>query len=73
MTAAEKRLWRLVWIKFKDSFDTSEVSAETIAQLFADFGDFQIQKDAAQSCIINFFQLERDACQPYPASPAGFI
>lgn len=40
MMAAEKRLSRLVWIKFKKTFDTSDVSAETIAQLFADFGDF---------------------------------
>lgn len=40
MKAAENRLSRLVWIKFKETFDTADVSAETIAQLFADFGDF---------------------------------
>lgn len=44
--ASEAKHVSLVWIRFIDSFDISELSASTLAQLFADYGDFQLLKDA---------------------------
>ena len=31
-----------------------EISAETIASMFREYGDFQVQKDTINSCYIDF-------------------
>ena len=71
--ASEARHANLVWIRFIDSFDIGELSASTLAQLFTDYGDFQLLKDAPQSCILNFSKFDKDSCDPHPASPTGFM
>lgn len=34
-----------IWIKFQEDFDAKELSASTISELFAKFGDFHVLKD----------------------------
>lgn len=48
----------LIWIKFKETFNVDDLSAETIAQMFSNFGDYQVYKDTQKSCIINFFYYD---------------
>ena len=49
----------LVWVKFWDDFDASDISADTIAQFFSKFGDFHVYRDTKQSCILNFYYLDK--------------
>lgn len=35
----------VVWLLFQEEFNVREVSAETIASMFSEFGDFYIFKD----------------------------
>ena len=71
--ASEAKHAELVWLKFSDTFNISELSAATLAEMFKDFGDFQLLKDAPQSCILNFSKFDKGACDPHSASPAGFV
>jgi len=61
----------VVWIQFKDSFDADDISAETLASLFSQCGDFHVFKDSLKSCIVNFYYIDRNYinCK----TPQGFI
>jgi len=68
---SEARHKDIAWIKFREDFDVSEMSASTIAQLFSKFGDFHVFKDTRRSCILNFHQIDKDALKDNTVK--GFI
>ena len=49
-----------IWIKFRDDFNVEELSATTISELFAKYGDFHVLKDTKKSCILNFYTIDSD-------------
>jgi len=57
---AAEREKDIVWIRFKDEMEAEDLSADAIAQMFADIGDYQVYKDTKNSCIINFFYIDKD-------------
>lgn len=44
-TSIAQKQDEVVWILFNSDFNVGEVSAETIASMFSQFGDFYIFKD----------------------------
>ena len=61
----------MIKITFKDSFNVEEVSAETIAQMFSQFGDFHVYKDTRKSILLCFYYIHGQSLPE--ASPKGFI
>ena len=54
----EERQKEVVWIRFQDCYNVSEMSAETIASIFSDFGDFYVFKDQKQSVLLHFYYID---------------
>ena len=46
-----------VYLEFEPGF-VSDVSAETIASMFVDYGDFYAYKDKENSCFFEFFFVD---------------
>ena len=63
----------LIWLRFSDKLNIAELSAEAVAMLFNDLGDFQVQKDMPQSVILNFFHINKASLQPHEASAEGIM
>ena len=47
------------------------MSASTMIEMFSKYGDFHLYKDTLQSCIINFYHIDKDALEDN--TPQGFI
>ena len=47
-----------VYLKFEPGFIT-EMSAEAVASMFIDYGDFYAYKDTENSCFFEFFFIDR--------------
>ena len=70
---SEGRHSQLIWLLFSDKLNVNDLSAEAVAMLFNDLGDFQVQKDMSQSVILNFFHMNKAALHPHEASAAGIM
>jgi hypothetical protein len=46
-----------VYLKFEPGFIT-DLSAETVASMFIDYGDFYAYKDTEDSCFFEFFFID---------------
>lgn len=46
-----------MYLQFEEGF-IAGLSAETVAHMFADFGDFYAYKDTESSCFFEFFMLD---------------
>lgn len=67
----EEKQKQVVKITFKESFNTEEESAEAIANLFSQFGDFHVYKDTKKSVLLCFYHIHSQSLPE--ASPKGFI
>jgi len=67
----ETKQKEVVWLKFEDSYDVSSLSAETIASMFSEFGDFHVFKDTKQSVLMHFYYLDKNYIEC--KSTEGFI
>lgn len=70
-TQIEQKQEDVVWIRFQDDYEVDDLSAETIASMFSEFGDFYIVKNTRKSVLLQFYYFDKDAISE--KSVAAFI
>lgn len=59
LLSGDKDFSKIVWVQMQESASTSEqVTADRLAQLFDDYGDFNIFKDSQSTFFMEFYYLE---------------
>ena len=49
----------MIWIKFKPSYPSDDLSADSIASLFDKMGDFQVYKVTKKSIYLQFYFIDK--------------